>query len=194
MVNHIIMVLPCPRALMVGCCEVDCTWKYAGASPRKKTRNPSRAEESHGRSDVRIGRPWRRAARLSRPQHPSEGNVTKVVTKRRGGFAQAPSMKQGPQDPREPGRHHTLLHADQSTEHRAHGRASASGSHPGSTARQVPVGWDAHQGPLCPLCPSAAVLHVVNPRAGEASAGASKRLKPPLTQTGFVLNSGMVDV
>ncbi len=54
------------------------------------------------------------------------------------------------------------------------------------TARQVPVGWDADQGPLCPLCPlcpSAAVLHVVNPRAGEASAGASKRLKPPLTQT-----------
>ena len=26
---------------MVGCCEVDCTWKYAGASPRKKTRKSS---------------------------------------------------------------------------------------------------------------------------------------------------------
>ena len=72
-----------------------------------------------------------------------------------------------------------------------HWRASALGSHPRVHSSQVPVGWDAHQGPLCP---SAAVLGVVNPRGVEASAGASKRLKPPLTQRGFVLNSGMVDV
>ncbi len=114
---------------MVGCYG-RLQWKCAGASPRKKTR----------KSFAAGGEPWpiRCTDRASLAaggeivngllQHPRTGG--NVVTKRRGGFAQAPSMKQGPQDPSVPGSHHTPLHApavDHSTWRGARGEASGTG-------------------------------------------------------------------